>query len=134
MRKINYIIPCLAAMVAGCAGHSEVGLVDVQRIVANWPEYQTYQTQLLGEERSIAGRRESTARKQSDTIALEKKYATLNDSLSKQIHDVAAKIATQDSLKLVLTREGIGYGGVDITSDVEKALNITEKATPTPGV
>lgn len=121
-------------MVAGCAGHSEVGLVDVQRIVANWPEYQTYQTQLLGEERSIAGRRESTARKQSDTIALEKKYATLNDSLSKQIHDVAAKIATQDSLKLVLTREGIGYGGVDITSDVEKALNITEKATPTPGV
>jgi hypothetical protein len=37
-------------------------------------------------------------------------------------------------LKLVLTREGIGYGGVDITSDVEKALNITEKATPTPGI
>jgi len=133
--KINYyIIPCLALMVAGCAGHNTIGLVDVQRVVANWPEYQTYQTQLYTEERSIAGRRESTSRKQRDTIALEKKYATLNDSLSKQIHDVAAKIATQDSLKLVLTREGIGYGGVDITSDVEKALNITEKATPTPGI
>ena len=134
MRKINYIIPCLAAILAGCAGHSAIGLVDVQRIVTNWPEYQSYQTQLLGEERSIASRRESTARKESDTIALEKKYASLNDSLSKQIHDVAAKIASQDSLKLVLTREGIGYGGVDITSDVEKALNITEKATPTPGI
>jgi Skp family chaperone for outer membrane proteins len=134
VKKINYSIPCLAAIVAGCAGHGTIGLVDVQRIVANWPEYQTYQTQLYSEERSIAGRRESTARKQSDTIALEKKYATLNDSLSKQIHDVAAKIATHDSLKLVLTREGIGYGGVDITSDVEKALNITEKATPTPGI
>jgi len=45
----------------------------------------------------------------------------------------AGKIASQSQLKLVLTREGIGYGGVDITSDVEKALNITEKATPTPG-
>lgn len=134
MKKINYIIPCLAAIVAGCAGHGAIGLVDVQRIVANWPEYQTYQTQLLSEERSIAARHESTARKQSDTIALEKKYAALNDQLSKQIHDVAAKIATQDSLKLVLTREGIGYGGTDITSDVEKALNITEKATPTPGI
>lgn len=134
MRKINVIIPCFAAIVTACAGHSAIGLVDVQRIVANWPEYQTYQTQLLAEERSIAARRESMAHKQSDTMALERKYQTLNDSLSKQIHDVAAKIATQDSLKLVLTREGIGYGGVDITSDVEKALNITEKATPTPGI
>lgn len=134
MRKINYIVPCFAAIVAGCAGHGTVGLVDVQRIVANWPEYQSYQTQLYSEERSIASRRESAARKQIDTIALEKKYAKLNDNLSKQIHDVAAKIATQDSLKLVLTREGIGYGGTDITSDVEKALNITEKATPTPGI
>jgi len=33
----------------------------------------------------------------------------------------------------VLTREGIGYGGVDITPDVEKSLNITEKPTPSPG-
>ncbi len=43
------------------------------------------------------------------------------------------KSRLQRQLKLVLTREGIGYGGVDITGDVEKALNITEKATPTPG-
>jgi Skp family chaperone for outer membrane proteins len=124
----------MAAIITGCGGHGSIGLVDVQRIVANWPEYQTYQTQLLGEERSISTRRESAKRKQSDLVALERKYTTLNDSLSKQIHDVAAKIATQDSLRLVLTREGIGYGGVDITTDVEKALNITEKATPTPGI
>jgi len=124
----------MAAIITGCGGHGSIGLVDVQRIVANWPEYQTYQTQLLGEERSISARRESAKRKQSDLVALERKYTTLNDSLSRQIHDVAAKIATQDSLKLVLTREGIGYGGVDITTDVEKALNITEKATPTPGI
>ncbi len=58
----------------------------------------------------------------------------MTDRLSQQIRDAAAKIAAQDSLKLVLTREGIGYGGVDITKDVEKALNITEKATPTPGI
>ncbi len=47
--------------------------------------------------------------------------------------DAASKIATARQLKLVLTREGIGYGGVDITGEVEKALNITEKASPTPG-
>lgn len=124
----------IAATVAGCAGHSPIGLVDVQRIVSNWPEYQGYQNQLLAEERLIASRRESAARRQSDALALERKYAKVTDQLSAQIREAAGKIASQSRLKLVLTREGIGYGGVDITSDVEKALNITEKATPTPGI
>jgi Skp family chaperone for outer membrane proteins len=124
----------MATTLAGCAAHSSIGLVDVQRIVSNWPEYQGYQTQLVTEERSIASRRESARRRQSDALALERKYAKVTDKLSAQIRDAAGKIASQSQLKLVLTREGIGYGGVDITSDVEKALNITEKATPTPGV
>jgi Skp family chaperone for outer membrane proteins len=123
----------IVAILAGCAAHSPIGLVDMQRIVANWPEYQGYQNQMLSEERSITSRRESNARKQRAALDLQRKYAKVTDQLSQQIRDAAGKIATQRQLKLVLTREGIGYGGVDITGDVEKALNITEKATPTPG-
>jgi len=122
-----------AAVLAACAARSPIGLVDVQRIVANWPEYQGYQNQLMADERSIASRRESAARKQSAAFALQRKYAGVTDQLSQQIRDAAGKIASQRQLKLVLTREGIGYGGIDITADVEKALNITEKATPSPG-
>jgi len=128
------ILICIAATLAGCAAHGSIGLVDVQRIVSNWPEYKGYQTQLMTEERSISSRRESAARRVGDAAALERKYAKVTDQLSAQIRDAAGKIASQNQLKLVLTREGIGYGGVDITSDVEKALNITEKATPTPGI
>jgi Skp family chaperone for outer membrane proteins len=124
---------CTAAALAGCAPHSPIGLVDVNRIVANWPEYQGYQNQLYAEERSIQSRRESTANKQRAALDLQRKYARVTDQLSQQIRDAAGKIASQRQLKLVLTREGIGYGGVDITRDVEKALNITEKATPPPG-
>lgn len=135
MRNYKHaILICVAATLAGCAGHSSIGLVDVQRIVSNWPEYQGYQSQLLTEERSISSRRESAARRQSDALGLERKYAKVTDQLSAQIRDAAGKIASRSQLKLVLTREGIGYGGVDITGDVEKALNITEKATPTPGI
>lgn len=123
----------IAAALAGCAPSSPIGLVDVQRIVANWPEYQGYQNQLTAEERAISARRESAAGKQRSTIELQKKYAKVTDRLAQQIRDAASKIAQQRQLKLVLTREGVGYGGVDITGDVEKALNITEKATPTPG-
>ncbi|HEY6450476.1 MAG TPA: hypothetical protein VIX60_07345 [Candidatus Cybelea sp.] len=124
---------CAAVAVAGCATRSPIGLVDVQRIVANWPEYQGYQNQLYADERSIQSRRESAARKRRAAVALQRKYSQVTDRLSQQIRDAAGKIASARQLKLVLTREGIGYGGVDITGDVERALNITEKATPTPG-
>jgi Skp family chaperone for outer membrane proteins len=127
------LLLCTAAMLACCATHTPIGLVDVQQIVANWPEYQGYQNQLYADERSIQARRESNRRKQRDALALQRKYTKVTDQLSQQIRDAAGKIAVQRRLKLVLTREGIGYGGVDITGDVEKALNITEKATPTPG-
>ncbi len=134
MKKQKQILLLLvAATIAGCGTRSPVGLVDMQRIVSNWPEYQSYQNQLLSEERSISARRESSARKQRAALILQLKYSKVTDQLSRQIRDAAGKIASQRQLKLVLTREGIGYGGVDITADVEKALNITEKATPSPG-
>ncbi len=134
MKKYKHILLlCTVVALASCATSSPIGLVDVQRVVANWPEYQGYQSQLYAEERAIQGRRESTGRKQREAVALQRKYARVTDQLSSQIRDAAGKIASQRQLKLVLTREGIGYGGVDITADVEKALNITEKATPTPG-
>jgi Skp family chaperone for outer membrane proteins len=132
-RHRHGLLFCAAALLAGCAARSPIGLIDVQRIVTNWPEYQSYQNQLLTDERSIEVRRESTARKQRAAAVLQRKYARVTDQLSAQIRDAAGKIAAQRQLKLVLTREGIGFGGVDITTDVEKALNITEKATPTPG-
>ncbi|HEX3458589.1 MAG TPA: hypothetical protein VHR97_11600 [Candidatus Baltobacteraceae bacterium] len=134
MKKYKHLLLlAIAATFTACGAQSSIGLVDVQRIVSNWPEYQGYQNQLLTEEKSISTKRESNARKTLDATALQKKYAKVTDKLSQQIRDAAGKIAQQRNLKLVLTREGIGYGGVDITADVEKALNITEKATPTPG-
>ncbi len=61
MKKHKHIlILCTAAALAGCATSSPIGLVDMQRIVANWPEYQGYQNQLYADERAIQWRREST--------------------------------------------------------------------------
>jgi Skp family chaperone for outer membrane proteins len=137
--KKNTIIATLAAAAAvaisvgGCANRSPIGLVDVGRIVANWSEYQSDQQQLLADEKTIASSKASTAQKRRQAFALQQKYTKITDQLTQQIRDAAGKIAQQRQLTLVLTREGVGYGGVDITADVEKALNITEKATPTPG-
>jgi len=131
--KRTYLLAALvAALLAGCGAAGPIGLVDVQRIVSNWPEYQNYQNQLYADERSISNGRGNRAQKQRATIAMQQKYAKITEQLTQQIRDAAKKIAEQRQLKLVLTREGVGYGGVDITPDVEKTLNITEKPSPSP--
>jgi Skp family chaperone for outer membrane proteins len=129
----HVIIATLAAVLfAGCANNSPIGTIDVNRVVNNWDVYQRYQQQLLIEEQGIANAKGSNADKGRQVQALRKKYADITDALSKQIRDAASKIAQQRNLKLVVTKEGVGYGGVDITSDVEKAMNITEKAAASP--
>jgi len=133
VKKQYIILAALVAVIAtGCGASSPIGLVDVNRIVNNWPEYQSYQSQLYADEQHIASGKGNTAQKQQAAVALQRKYARITDQLTQQIRDAAGKIAQAKQLKLVVTREGVGYGGVDITPDVEKSLNIVEKASPAP--
>jgi len=138
VKKQHIVIAILTAgVLAGCTGasstgNSPVGLIDIQRVVSNWTEYQSYQNQLTTEEQAITQGKGSNDQKRSAAIALQAKYGKITDQMTQQIRDAAAKIAVDKGLKLVVTREGVGYGGVDITPDVEKAMNISEKASPAP--
>jgi Skp family chaperone for outer membrane proteins len=132
VKKQLLLLSLAAAIVAGCANASPVGLVDVNRIVTNWPVYQTFQQQLLQDEQAIQASRASAADKQRQAAVLQRKYAGITDQLTKQVRDAATKVAQQKNLTLVVTKEGVGFGGVDITKDVEKVMNITDKATPAP--
>jgi len=133
VKKQLLLASLAAAIFAGCANSSPVGLVDVNRIVANWTVYQSFQQQLMADEQTIAQSKASAGEKHRQAAALQKKYGGITDELTKRIRDAATKVAQDKNLTLVVTKEGVGYGGVDITKDVEKAMNITEKATPAPG-
>ena len=133
MKKQLVIITACAAVLAGCGGSaSPVGLVDVQRLTANWPLFTNAQNQLNADRQAIAAGKGSDAQKQRQVLQLQQHYAQLSDQLVSQVRAAAAKIAGEKQLKLVVTREFVGYGGTDITGDVEKQLGITEKPTPTP--
>lgn len=134
MKKSNILIAAVAAAaLAGCAGqNTPVGLIDVQRLAANWPQYQTVQNQLLADERGIESGKGSPQQKQQQVAQLQAKYSKLSQQLVGQIRDAATKVAQQKNLKLVVTKEFVTYGGTDITPDVEKALGITETASPSP--
>lgn len=134
MRNISFVIlAACAAALAGCGGSSSpVGLLDVQRLTANWPVFTNAQNQLNADRTAIVNGKGSNADKQRQAAALQQRYAQLSDQLVSQVRAAATKVAQQKQLKLVVTREFVGYGGTDITGDVEKQLGITEKATPTP--
>jgi Skp family chaperone for outer membrane proteins len=129
VKKQLIIIATAAALLAGCANNSPVGLIDIGRIVANWKTYQLNQQQLMIDEQKIVQSRVSNAQKQREALALQKKYAGITEDLTKQIRDAANKVASDKGLKLVVTKQGVGYGGVDITPDVEKVMNITEASS-----
>lgn len=132
-KQIVFIAALGAALLAGCAGSgSPIGLVDVQRLTANWPLYTNAQNQLVADQRAIAASKGSNADKQRQAAALQQRYSQISNQLVSQVRTAAAKVAGEKQLKLVVTREFVGYGGTDITGDVEKLLGITEKPTPTP--
>jgi Skp family chaperone for outer membrane proteins len=132
IKYLSLLALLTAALLSGCAQTSPVGLVDVSRIVQNWSQYQGYQAQLQLQEQTIFQKSESSAQKQRDLAQLQAQYNRISQQLINEVQSATARVARQRNLQLVLTRQGVGYGGVDITRDVEKLLNITEAATPSP--
>ena len=111
---------------------SDIGLVDVPRLTANWPKFLNYQNQLNADMHAIQASHVSDSEKQREMTGLQMRFATNQTELTNNVHDAAAQVASDKHLRYVFTRQFVGYGGVDITPDVEKILQIVEKATPTP--
>lgn len=133
MRRI-IIAATLIASLAGCTGgpKAAIGLVDEERIKNNWPKFLNYQNQLSYDAQSIERSGKPEREKQRLRAALQERFARDQSELSTDVSDAAKQVAGAKNLTYVFTRQYVGYGGVDITPDVEKILKIEEKATPAP--
>jgi len=135
---MNKHLIALALAVVGIAGcgigkpSSDIATVDLTRIMANWPKFENYNNQIQADAFAIEQSKEPESQKARQRAELQQRFMQYQSEITGDIRGAATQIATQKKLKLVLTRQGVGYGGVDITGDVEKALNIQEKATPKP--
>ena len=128
--------PALLALLAlaGCNGTSgatsQIATVDITRITGNWPKFINYNNQLAADtdaiNRSSAPQREKDRQIQD----LRRRFVSMQDEVTNDVRTAAQQVANDRHFKLVVTREFTGYGGVDITSDVEKILKITEKSPP----
>ena len=133
MRRI-IIATALLASLAACSGGSgpTIGLVDEERIKANWPKFLNYQNQLSNDAQAIERSGKPDREKQRLRAALQERFVRDQTELSNDVRDAAKQVVDAKHLTYVFTRQYVGYGGVDITPDVEKILKIEEKATPAP--
>jgi Skp family chaperone for outer membrane proteins len=124
------VLLALPLLAAACAKPpaAEIGVVDIQRIVQHWPKFLNYQNQLNADVATIQQSRAADDVKRREMDVVQRRFAANQDELTNDVRQAATAVANDRHLKFVLTRQFVGYGGVDITDDVEKILKIDEKA------
>jgi len=134
---VNKLIIAAFALLAlaGCGimkPKSQIAIVDLTRIMANWPKFANYNNQIQADAFAIESSKAPESQKSRQRAELQQRYAQFQTEISGNITQAAQQVANENKYQMVLTRQGVGYGGTDITTDVEKILKIEEKATPKP--
>ncbi len=124
----------LVASTAACSNQpkSTIGLIDTVRITSNWPKFENYQNQIAADEAAIQRSNASGAQKAQQIAQLQQRYVSAQRELTDDVSNAAQQVAKDKGLSYVFTRQYVGYGGIDITGDIEKILKIDEKSTPAP--
>jgi Skp family chaperone for outer membrane proteins len=117
---------------AGCGQQqsSPIATVDIARITSNWPKFINYNNQLSADTQAIQASTDSQRQKDARIAALRQRYLSMQDEVTGDVKSAVEQVANNRHFTLVVTHEFVGYGGVDITPDVEKVLKITEQPTP----
>ncbi|GAC1441210.1 MAG: hypothetical protein NVS2B8_18850 [Vulcanimicrobiaceae bacterium] len=129
--KASLIATFAVATLSACASppQSTIATVDLARIQANWPKFINYSNQLASDTEAINRSAATPKAKAQSLDQLRRRYVAMQDEVTGDVRHAAEQIASDKHYKLVVTRQFVGYGGVDITPDVEKILKITEKPT-----
>ena len=127
-------VMAMLATAIGCAQQrSSVAVVDVAAIEQRWPKFINYYRQIQANYVAITESKISPAEKRKALDQWQQQSQRWQDEVSNDVRDAAKQIAQDKHYKMVVTHQGVAYGGDDITLDVERALKIDVSASPTPG-
>ncbi len=131
MRRTIIAAGALVAL-AGCGQtqSSQIATVDIARLTSNWPKFINYNNQLASDTEAIQRSSDSPRQKAARIAELRQRYLAMQNEVTGDVRGAVEQVANDRHFKLVVTHEYVGYGGVDITPDVEKVLKITEQPTP----
>lgn len=128
MARLRMSILLLAVVFLSTGCTAPVGVVDTQRVLNESVRALQYQKQLDDREKQMAaeltalapqvGKAELTARRERFRTELGQMKTALEAQLNQQITQVAAQIAQERRLRLVIVKGPVLKGGRDITQQV----------------
>ena len=119
-------------LVAGCGSEPQFGVLDGQRVMAESPKIQAIQQelqtkgeamqeQLRKDQRSMSAAQ--FAKKQEETM---QEFMVIRKGLETQLEatmeTATSEVAAEKKLNLILYKQGVAQGGIDVTDDVIKKL------------
>ncbi len=130
MKKIAALIVLIAFLAAGtaAAAPNDAAIIDVARIMAESPKVKTLQAQLNEKARALS--QQLDAEKPGLTPeqfkvkqdALYKEFLETKKGLEAQvdasIKQAVEQVAKEKKLRLILYKNSVAFGGIDITDDV----------------
>ena len=119
-------------LVAGCGSEPQFGVLDGQRVMTESPKIQAIQQelqtkgeamqeQLRKDQRSMSAAQ--FAKKQKETM---QEFMVIRKGLETQLEatmeTATSEVAAEKKLNLILYKQGVAQGGIDVTDDVIKKL------------
>ena len=119
-------------LVAGCGSEPQFGVLDGQRVMAESPKIQAIQQelqtkgeamqeQLRKDQRSMSAAQ--FAKKQKETM---QEFMVIRKGLETQLEatmeTATSEVAAEKKLNLILYKQGVAQGGIDVTEKKKKKL------------
>ncbi len=126
------MVVVMSVMVSGCFNAQKTGVVDVQRVMKDSAKVQQFQEQLntsgkdltqkLEQEKGTLSTEEFQKRQQEVYADFVKQKQDLENQMDTLINQALADIAKEKGLSVVLYKNNVAQGGIDVTDDVIQKL------------
>lgn len=126
------MVVMMSVMVSGCFSAQKTGVVDVQKVMKDSSKVQQFQEQLnnsgkeltdkLEKEKGTLSAEDFQKRQQEVYADFVKQRQDLESQIDTLINQALADIAKEKGLSVVLYKNNVAQGGIDVTDDVIKKL------------
>ncbi len=119
-------------LVAGCGSEPQFGVLDGQRVMAESPKIQAIQQELTTKGEALQEQLRKDQRTMSAAQFAKKQQETMQEfmvikkgletQLEATMETATSEVAAEKKLNLILYKQGVAQGGIDVTDDVIKKL------------
>lgn len=133
MKKIIMMMAILSisVLIGGCSD-TKIGVVGVNKVMTDSPKVQQFEEQFrtdaktkmdqLEQEKANLSPEELQKRSMEISEEVEKTKRDLSSQLNESMDKALEEIAKEKKLSVVLYKNGVAQGGIDITDDVIKKM------------